>query len=69
MTIAEDFACDSCGCPSVAPPQRLSDSDVVRCQHCKKILMTWKAYRLLDASDVDALAIEKCTTNIGSDHN
>jgi hypothetical protein len=45
---AEDFACDWCGCPAIAPPQRLSDSDIVRCQHCKKILMTWKAYRLLD---------------------
>jgi hypothetical protein len=50
-TTIRDFACDWCGSASIAPPQRLSDSDVVRCQHCKKALMTWRVYRLLGAAD------------------
>jgi len=57
MKLARDFACDTCGSASVAPPLRLSDSDVVRCQHCRKVLMTWKVYRLLGADHADELAI------------
>jgi hypothetical protein len=57
MKIARDFACDTCGSASIAPPPRLGDSDEVRCQHCKKVLMTWKVYRLLGADDAGEIAI------------
>jgi hypothetical protein len=56
MKITRDFACDTCGSASIVPPPRLGDSDVVRCQHCKKVLMTWKVYRLLGANDAAEIA-------------
>jgi hypothetical protein len=64
VTIAQDFACDACGSASVAPPRRLRDSDVVRCQHCKKVLMTWKVFRLMGADDADELAIGRLVAKI-----
>ena len=57
MKSARDFACDACGSASIAPPVRLGDSDVVRCQHCKKVLMTWKVYRLLGVDDAGEIAV------------
>ena len=66
-----EFGCENCGCSAVTLPEELVNSELVRCNRCRRVFCTWAEFkeqtrRVLWRADANGMTYRRCQRTAGT---